>query len=125
MPSFNSSPWMRGAPQSGFARDPEQCQGRPLRAPATLFPVSERVHAYSERVCKLLLGQAHEASKSDDIFASSKASAQNALTLFPRNRAREVAVGQFTSIALHPRPPSNCSLRCRSFLVAMRALMNR
>src|SRR5213593_2483080 len=101
MPSFNSSPWMRGAPQSGFARDPEQCQGRPLRAPTTLFPVSERVHAYSQRVCKLLLGQAHETSKSDDVFAPRKTSAKNALTLLPGNRTREVPVGQITSPALH------------------------
>jgi len=53
-----------------------------------------------ESIRKLLLGQARDASKCDDIFASSELSAKDTFSLFPWYRTSEALLGQFTRCAL-------------------------
>src|SRR6266699_6466558 len=82
-------------------RDSEQRQRRSLRAPATLFPIAQRMDTDSQRVGKLLLGEPDEASKRNDVLAPCKLSAKNTFALSLRHRAGEVPVGQFTNLVAH------------------------
>jgi len=54
-----------------------------------------------ECVRKLLLSQARESSKRDDILSPRELSAEYAFALFPRHRTSEVLLGQFTNLIFH------------------------
>jgi hypothetical protein len=56
------------------------------------------VNANSERLGKLQLRQPDESPKRDDVLAVRSASAEDSLSLLPRNRPSEVPVGQLADV---------------------------
>jgi len=81
--------------------DPQQRQGRSLGTSATLLPVSQRVHADTQSIGELLLRQADESSKNDNVLPTQNLAADDALALFPGYGPREIFLGQLGNLVSH------------------------
>lgn len=103
--------------------DAEQGERRALRGPAILLPVSERVHADTERLGEPSLREANETPQRGDI-SRRQLTAHDAGPLFSSESTCEVGSGELSAF-LHEFFSMYSAYSARSFSLAHRALMMR